>query len=408
MSLEKNSMIQVYLDTVSSHIKWREVHGQVKSELLSHLEDIVMELRNDGISEQQAVTEAIHRMGDADDLGRQLQQTHVPQKNWPLVAIVTLLSGVGIVLMYMLEMSGLFTPSVHVFTKSLIFTGFGVAILLWLYYCDFRKVRSYTTYLYIGTMLLWFMGLFLGTSINGKQFLAFGPISIDYSGIIPYVLVVSLAGILADRDWSNQQWVKKVLLLFIVTFLFCVMSNNTPLSFMYTLVFLVLMAIDGARKVQITGFLMVPLGYILIKMYQEVGSLNLAYYQSASLWGQSNLGVNAITAFHTDFSFLYFIQEYGWLAGLMLIFAGIALLLILVSATLQVKDRFGRMTVGGLTVCFAVQMTWHVLMSLGVMPVVSISMPFISFGGSQTVIHLGAIGVILSIYKRKNLMRARG
>lgn len=216
MTLEKNGMVQAYLDTVSSHIKWREVHRQVKSELLSHLEEVVLELRNDGFSEQEAVTEAIHRMGDAADLGQQLQQTHVPQKNWPLVANVALLSGLGMTLIYIMEMSGLVSPSLHVFIKSLLFTGLGVVMLLWLQYYDFRKVRPYATYLYASTILIWFIVLLFGTSF--------------------------------------------------------------------------------------------------------------------------------------------------------------------------------------------VQMTWHVLMSLGWMPTVSMSFPFISFGGSQTIIHMGAIGAILSIYKRKNLL----
>jgi cell division protein FtsW (lipid II flippase) len=400
MSLNQEDRIQAYLDIVSSHIKWREVHDQVKSELLSHLEDVVMELRDTGLSEQQAITEAIHRMGDADNLGRQLQQTHKPQKNWPLVSLVAFLSSVGMILMYMLEMSGLFTSLAHVFTKTIVFTGIGVAMLIWLQYCDFRKVRSYTTYLYISTMVFWCIGLIFGTSINGIQFLSLGPISIDYSSILPYILVVSLAGVLTDRDWSNRQWVTKSSLLFGVTFLFCVMSKNIPIVFMYTLTFLVLMAIAGARKMQIAGFLTVALGYVFIKMYQEVGSLNL--------WGQSNIGVNEIAAFHTNFAFLYVIREFGWLAGFILIFAAVALLAILFCTILQIKDQFGKMIVGGLTICFAVQITWHVLMSLGLMPVVPMSMPFISFGGSQTIIHLGSIGVILSIYRRKNLMSVHG
>ena len=52
MSLEQNSMVQTYLDAVCSQIKWHEVHGQVKSELVSHLEEIALELKSDGMSDQ--------------------------------------------------------------------------------------------------------------------------------------------------------------------------------------------------------------------------------------------------------------------------------------------------------------------------------------------------------------------
>ncbi len=403
MYLEKNDKIQTYLAIVTSQIKWNEVHGQVKSELLSHFEEVVLELEDSGLSQQEAVAKAIARMGDANDLGRQFQQTHVPQKNWPLVATVTLLSGLGITLMYMLESSGLLTPSLHIFMRSLIFTGLGVAVLLWLHYCDFRKVRPYTTYLYAGTMMLWLVSLLWGTSIEGKQFLTLGPVSIDSTGIIPYLLTISLAGLFTNRDWSNWQWVVKSVLLLLVPLLFCIESNNIALALMCTLIFLVLMAIAGAKKMQIIGFALIPIGMLLIKMYQDLGIFRLDYLQSANLWGHGELRVEAITGAHTDYVFRYFIQEFGWLAGIAVIMAGVVLLVVLIHSMLEIKDRFGRLTVGGLTVCFAVQISWHILMSLGLMPVISMNLPFISFGGTQTIIHLGSIGAILSIYKRKNL-----
>jgi cell division protein FtsW (lipid II flippase) len=303
----------------------------------------------------------------------------------------------------MLEMTGVLKPSLHIFIKSLIFTGLGISLMLWLHYCDLRKVRPYTTYLYVSTMLLWFAVLRLGMAINGKQFLVLGPVNMDYISITPYILVISLAGIFTDGDWSNRRWTMKSLLLLVVPFLFCEMSNNTPLALMYTLVFIVLMAIAGARKIQIVGLSMVLIGLLLIKMYQNLGVSNLAFFQTASLWGQEGLGSETITTFHTDFAFRYFIQQFGWSAGLAIIFAGVTLVSTLVHAIVEIKDRFGRMAVGGLTTCFAVQMIWHVFMSLGFMPVVSMNLPFISFGGSQTILHLGAIGAILSIYKRKNL-----
>jgi cell division protein FtsW (lipid II flippase) len=180
-------------------------------------------------------------------------------------------------------------------------------------------------------------------------------------------------------------------------------GNTIPLALMCALVFLVLMVIAGAGIMQIAGFTMIPAGLVLLKMYQALGVFSLDYLQSANLWGQGKLGADTGTLIHTDYVLRYFMQEFGWLAGLAVVFAGCALLVILVLAMFEIKDRFGRMTVGGLTVCFAVQIGWHVLMSLGLTPVVSMNLPFISFGGTQTVIHLGAIGAILSIYKRKNL-----
>ena len=407
MSLEHSSMVQNYLNTVCLQIKWHEAHIQVKLELLSHLEELASELIDEGLSEQEAISVAIRRMGDATALGRQLQHTHTPQKNWLLVATVAMLSGMGIVLMYLLGASGSLITTSQVFIKSVIFTGIGAALLLFLYYCDLRRLRDYTAYFYVGTLLLWLAVSIWGTSVNGKVFLSLGPVSIDYISLVPYFLTFALSGMFACRDWSNRQWLVKALLLLVVPVFICAMSNDAYLLLVYMLVFLALMAMAGAAKTIIAGFSILPLGLLLIKTSQEVNGFNLSNIQLANLLGQDNLQVGG-AAFHTDYVLRYAIQAFGWLAGSLIIFAEAALLLILVLATLKIKDQFGRMTMGGLTVCLAVQMAWHVLMPLGLISEVSASLPFISFGGSQTIAHLAAIGVILSFYKRKNLANLSG
>ncbi|WP_094604183.1 Peptidoglycan glycosyltransferase MrdB [Sporomusa silvacetica DSM 10669] len=415
MSLEQNRMVQTYLDAVCSQIKWHEVHGQVKSELLSHLEEIALELKNDGLPEQEAVPAAIHRMGDATDLGRQLQRTHVPQRNWPLVGAVALLSCLGLAVMHMLDTSGVLLGSLHLFVKSVIFTGIGTVMLLWLHYSDFRKLRPYTPHLYAGTILLWLAVLMLGPSLDGKSFLALGTafiggrnhsLFINYIGITPFFLILALAGIFIGKDWTNKPWaIKAAALLIIPDFLYMI-SNTAYLAVVYTLVFIVLMAMSGAQKTRIIGFLLLPVGLVLIKLALAADNLSLLnIIRSAELWGQGiSMPETASTAFHTDFVFLYLVHKFGWLAGAGAIAAGCAITLVLVRAARQIKDQYGRMVVAGLAAYFTVNFSWHVLMSLGLAPVASVSLPFVSFGGSQTIVNLAATGVILSIYKRKNLL----
>lgn len=415
MSLEENRMVQTYLDAVCSKIKWREVHGQVKSELLSHLEEIALELKNDGLSEQDAISAAVHRMGDATDLGWQFQQTHAPQRNWPLVGAVALMSCLGLAVMHMLDTSGVLPGALHLFVKSVIFTGIGTAMLLWLHYYDFRKLRPYAPHLYAGTILLWLTVLMLGPSLDGKSFLALGSVSIggqnhslfiNYIGITPFFLTLALAGIFIGKDWSNRPWMIKAASFLIIPDFLYMISNTAYLAVVYTLVFIVLMAMSGAPKTRIIGFLLMPVGLILIKLALAADNLSLlSIIHSADLWGQAiSMPEAASTAFHTDFVFLYLVHKFGWLAGAGAFAAGCTITLVLVRAARQIKDQYGRMVVAGLAAYFTVNFSWHVLMSLGLAPVASVCLPFVSFGGTQTIVNLAATGVILSIYKRKNLL----
>ena len=415
MSLEQDRIVQTYLDAVCSQIKWREVHGQVKSELLSHLEEIALELKNGGLSEQDAISAAVHRMGDATDLGRQFQQTHAPQRNWPLVGAIVLLSCLGLAAMHMLDTSSGLPGSLHLFVKSVIFTSIGTAMLLWLHFYDFRKLRPYTSHFYAGTILLWLAVLMVGPPLDGKSFLALGSVSIggqnhslfiNYIGITPFFLTLALAGIFIGKDWTNRSWVIKAASLLIIPNFLYMISGTAYLAVIYTLVFIVLMALSGAQQTRIIGFLLMPVGLVLIKLALAADNLSLLnIIRSAELWGQGIFMPEAFsTAFHTDFVFLYLVHKFGWLAGAGTIAAGCAVALVLVHAVRQIKDQYGKMVVAGLAAYFTINFSWHVLMSLGFAPVASVNLPFVSFGGSQTIVNLAATGVILSIYKRKNLM----
>ena len=415
MSLEQNRMVQTYLDAVCSQIKWHEVHGQVKSELVSHLEEIALELKSDGMSDQDAIPAAIHRMGEATDLGWQFQQTHKPQRNWPLVVAVALLSCLGLAVMHMIEASSVLSSSLNLFVKSMIFTGIGTALLLWMNYYDFRKLRPYTSCLFWGTIVLWLAVLMIGPSLNGKSFLTLGPVFIggnnhniflNYIGITPFFLTLALAGIFIGRDWTNRSWILKAFSLLIIPNSLYMISGSSYLAVVYTLVFLVLMGMSNAPKKWITGFLLMSVGLAMIKL--SLATDNLSPHNLldiAELWGKSISKPDAApTEFHTGFVFFYLVKQFGLLLGAGTIAIGCAITLVLVRAVRQIKDQYGRMVVAGLTAFFAVNFYWHVLMSLGLVPFASVNLPFVSFGGSQTIVNLAATGAILSIYKRKNLI----
>ena len=63
MGLEQHEKVQEYLNAVCSQIKCREVHGQIRLELLGHIEERVEELKLANVPEGEAVDKAIGRMG---------------------------------------------------------------------------------------------------------------------------------------------------------------------------------------------------------------------------------------------------------------------------------------------------------------------------------------------------------
>jgi cell division protein FtsW len=103
---------------------------------------------------------------------------------------------------------------------------------------------------------------------------------------------------------------------------------------------------------------------------------------------------------HTDFAFSYLGEELG------LIGTGLVVLALLVfawrglSVAERAQDTFGRLTAAGLTGMVAIYGFANIAMVTGVIPVMGVPLPFVSYGGSALVSNLAAVGIILSIDRR--------
>ncbi|GAB6180376.1 FtsW/RodA/SpoVE family cell cycle protein [Desulfotomaculum defluvii] len=430
MSIEQNCKVQGYLKNVCSHIKWTETHQQVKQELLTHIEDCISEYVAEGLPEQEAIQKAIDRMGDSETLGKQLHQTHRPPTDWKLLFIVAILTGIGLIALYSIEMQGLLTGrvSVPVFSRSLSYTLLGLVALLGMTYFDYRKLKVYGWHLFAGTMFVWLMILVLSnTVINGKPYLNLGFIVINYvDAVTPAFLAVALASIFINKEWSKNSWFLSPVLLLVVPDIFYIMSSSWATAGIYTVMFLAIMLLSGVDKKQLICIASIPISLFVfsiltapyrlsrllsfINPYTDPTGSGYLYIQSieaiksAGLWGQGFSMVVNLPEIHTDFIFPYIVHAFGWVAGAVVVVLALALVGIMMSVAIKIKDRYGRLMVGGLTCIFAMHFIWNILMTLGYAPLSDINLPFFSYGGSQTFINMAIIGLVLSVYRRKGLL----
>jgi len=73
------------------------------------------------------------------------------------------------------------------------------------------------------------------------------------------------------------------------------------------------------------------------------------------------------------------------------------------SVAVVVKSNYARLMISGFVAVFAVQFLWNICMNLGLAPISWVELPFISYGGSQLIFDAAALGVISSIYRRRNI-----
>ncbi|HEV3233401.1 MAG TPA: rod shape-determining protein RodA [Candidatus Dormibacteraeota bacterium] len=135
-------------------------------------------------------------------------------------------------------------------------------------------------------------------------------------------------------------------------------------------------------------------GYNILQAKIAVGSGGL--FGKGFLTGtQGQLGF--VPSRVTDFVFAIFSEEWGFVGALILLTLFFILLTRLLRASHLARDSFGALLCFGVATMIAFQVVVNVGMNLGVMPVVGIPLPFISYGGSSMLTNLAAIGIVQSV-----------
>jgi hypothetical protein len=109
-----------FLDSVCRHVRAKQLHGDIKDELVAHLDELVEENLDSGKSEKEAVNLAVARMGEPEQIGRELDHTHRPRTDWGMLLLIAILSGLGLLAMYNVQMTstGPFSYS-HLFENKM-------------------------------------------------------------------------------------------------------------------------------------------------------------------------------------------------------------------------------------------------------------------------------------------------
>jgi len=107
---------------------------------------------------------------------------------------------------------------------------------------------------------------------------------------------------------------------------------------------------------------------------------------------------------HTDFIFSVLAEEFGWL-GVMAVLVIYALIIIrCLQLAQQCTDPFARLVIGGIVVSFFVYVVVNVSMVSGLLPVVGVPLPLMSYGGTSAVTLLAGFGLIQGLHSRRRFM----
>ena len=131
---------------------------------------------------------------------------------------------------------------------------------------------------------------------------------------------------------------------------------------------------------------------------------------SGGLWGKGWLhGTQAQLGFlpeqSTDFAFSVLAEEFGFVGVCVLLLIFLILAMRGVHIALNASNYFGRLLAAGLSFSFVVYIVTNLAMASGLLPVVGVPLPIMSYGGTSTVSAFAVFGILIAIQKWHPMMR---
>jgi len=118
--------------------------------------------------------------------------------------------------------------------------------------------------------------------------------------------------------------------------------------------------------------------------------------------------LNFLPEKHTDFIYTMLGEELGLVGGLVLLTLYFVVLMFSLNVALQCRNQFGRLLAIGVSMTFFFYVFINASMVMGLLPVVGVPMPLVSYGGTSMLSLMFAFGLLMSVHIHRNLEISRG
>jgi rod shape determining protein RodA len=344
---------------------------------------------------------------------------------------ITLLSIMGLFFLYSASQEDLNTV-----IKQSIFVGFGLILMFAVSQLDPDFYKIFSGIFLVLSILLIFATMFFGKEINGaKRWLDLGFFTLQTSEIVKISLPIFLASYLYNKALPISPK-HTFITLALIGFIFFLVYRQPDLGtglvvFMAGIYILFLAGLSWRFIFTSLGLIVLSLPFLwnnFLEPFQRQRILtfldpsNDPYGSSWNITqskiaigsgGMSGKGYQEGSQAHlsflpeaeTDFIFAVIAEEFGFIGVCILLSIFFFILLRCFYLALNARDRFCRLTIGGLSLVFASTLFINLGMVVGIIPVVGMPMPFISKGGSSLLSFYIAFGIIISMATHKKLMQ---
>lgn len=361
--------------------------------------------------------------------------------DWAILMTLLPIIGIGLVSLYSAVYPQIqASPTHNLFVRQLGWLGVGSTCMFCCLLINYDRLQTASSWVFLLSIVLLVVVLVVGKEINGsKRWISLLGQQFQPSELMKVAIVFKLASHFSSQEITFYPSLKQLLVplwLTIMAVLLILLEPDLGTAICVLATAATMILFMGIRWRYILGALlagapMIPLVWMyVLKPYQQrrvlillnpdLDPLGAGYHirqskiaiGSGMFWGKGFLNgtqnkLRFLPEKHTDFIFSVWAEEWGFLGCVILLILFVVLILLILRVALRSKDRFGSLLVVGMGGLILWQVVINMGMVIGVLPVVGITLPFVSYGGSSLVIMCLAVGVVQNVSMRKYVFHHR-
>ena len=358
--------------------------------------------------------------------------------DFSILLVVTILCAFGLVMIfsasyyYAQHYSGANNDGFYYLKRQALYLAIGYPVMLVLSMLNYRVIER-ANYLAMGVSILLLIAVLLwGRDLNGgKRWLYIGPVSVQPSEVAKFGLMIYMCAFMS-RHRGEMASVQKgmVPMLFAIVLIagLIMLQPNMSMAVIVAFIGVVLLFLGGCdlrplivvgvigiigvvglafaqpyRIDRMTSFRNPELdpqgtGYQLLQSFYAIGS---GGWFGKGL-GNSYQKLLYMTYGESDFIFAILCEELGFVGGTIIILLYVYIVFRGMQISMRCRNRFGSLLSAGISIVFGFQVFVNIAVVTGLMPTTGQALPFISAGGTQLLVFLAAMGVLLNISRDVN------
>jgi rod shape determining protein RodA len=353
--------------------------------------------------------------------------------NWPLAITPIVIAVLGVICIQSADLHG--GGGTSEYKKQIIYILLGVPVMLGMSLIDYRNWQRWAPPLYIVNLVLLLFILRGGHSALGAQrWISVGPLgTFQPSEPAKLILAISIAYVLCRKTYDRIQDLWKPLLAVAIPALLIVKQPDLGTTLVIGAILsaqlffglpkfgdfaIYAMAVLTAGAAAVgTNAILKPFqkarlfvflnpkadpqgaGYNLNQSKIAVGN---GEWFGRGLHHGTQTQLNFVPEHSRDFIFTVLAEEFGFVGAMTLLVLYAVILYGAIRTMIVSRDRFGFLLAAGITAMLFFHILVNVGMTIGIMPITGIPLPFMSYGGSAILTDFASVGVLLNIYSQRD------